>query len=507
MNEEEMELQGRVLEEWDELGHRSRRGIARKLGVDVKNVRKILEDNGRSKRPAPRPSKLEPFKERIKEMVDEDLNNARILKDLRKEGYQGGKTILGEFIRELRGPRRRPPMRYRRFETAPAVEAQADWSVFRVQIAGVERVVHFFAIVLCWSRYLFVGAYRNEKLPTLLAAHTDAFAAFGGTTREIVYDNMSTVTLGRRDRQVVWNPRFLEFARHWMYEPRVCRPRQPNRKGKIEKPFSYLRESLIRGSAFDSWDHLHTELAAWLCCANQRKHGTTGRVPLELWHQEQPLLTEPPETPFPTYRELTRGVYPDCTISVDGVRYSVPATLGGRTVSVRVHPRHIEVVDERGALHARHQIHEREDGLVIDPSHYESIRGPARSASQIDREFLDRFRGAAQFLDGLKARMKSLYHIHVSQIERLARIYGEPAVEQAIARAARYANYNANAVERMLRDQYPLKAVEPEPLAGGSAATLAQLDEMEDGSLDDYAHLDFDDEEDDDDDHAVGGAA
>jgi transposase len=503
MESEKEDPTDKVLEKWDG-GERNKRGLARRLGLSVKRVRKILEEHERD---APKPqsevSKLAGFEQRIAELWGQGLTKKRILATLQEEGYQGKKTILGEHIDHVHGKRPRPHKAkvVRRFETAPAEEMQVDWTTHRVSVAGTLRVVHFFAAVLAWSRHLFVGAYRNEQLPTLLAAHAEAFAWFEGVTRRVVYDNMATVTLGRRARQVLWHPRLLEFARHWMYEPFVCRVRDPNRKGRVESAFPFHDQDFLRGRVFGSWDELERAQQEWLAGANRRVHGTTRQVPFERWQQERPLLTRPPAEPFPTYREEVRSVYHDCTIGIAGGRYSVPAQLARTTVTVRVHLRHIEVLDARGQIQARHAIAEPGQGLVIDPAHYESIRrGPATTQSQLEQRFLKRFPGTDEFLAGLRRRHKGLVHVHVRQVERLALVYGVEATARQIALATAARRFSATAIARMLARELPLRELEPQPwsVTASAEANRALIDEAEEVSAFDYPM--FHDDEDDDDD-------
>jgi transposase len=155
--EEQRELQRLVQE------HISIRAIARRLGRDVKTIRRAL---GRPPQP-PGPSKLAPFQALAQALAAQNLRSPRILRELRARGNTGGATILKDFLQTL-GPRRPPRRVFHRFETGPGVEAQSDWSPYRVLIANRETVVHAFAMVLCYSRRSFVAFFRDERLPTLL---------------------------------------------------------------------------------------------------------------------------------------------------------------------------------------------------------------------------------------------------------------------------------------------------------------------------------------------------
>jgi hypothetical protein len=348
--------------------------------------------------------------------------------------------------------------------------------------------------------------HRDERLPTLLSAHIDAFNFLGGASRIVVYDNMSTITYGRRGREILWNPAFLSFARHYMYEPRLCRPRDPNRKGKVESIFRFAEEDFVRGSSFESWEHLDRAAATWLKqVANRRRHGTTRLVPEEAWLMERDFLTALPETPYPAYREEIRQVYDDGLIAVDGTRYSVPKYGIGkaRTVTVRVHPRYIELLNREGCVIARHVKPDQPGGMIIDEEHYgpHQRREPS-NPGETDRRFLAYFPEHDDFLGRLKRRMRSLTGVHVVEILRLTQAYGVPAVTEALDRVARYGNYSAYAVRRILKDRFPLVSLDMPPIPETPYRSHHHdLDDVECGSFDDYEKYtgDMDEEESDED--------
>lgn len=476
-----------------------KRAIARKLGRDVKAVRRAIARHGD---PAPREvvptvpqersdSKLAPYYDVIAEKAAQGLTGKRILREITEQGYEGSRTILLDHLRTIRAQRKPAQRTFRRFETGPAEEMQVDWSPYRVMVGGVLRVIHCFAMLLCYSRYLFVGFHRDERLPTLLAAHIDAFHFLGGVTRTIVYDNMATITHGRRGREILWHPEFLSFTRHYMYEPRLCRPADPNRKGKVESVFKYLEEDLIRGSSFESWEHLDHATNSWLTqIANRRRHGTTRLVPEERWLMERDFLTALPDTPYPAYREEIRQVYDDGLIVVEGTRYSVPKHGIGkaRSVTVRSHPRHIEILNREGCVIARHRKPDQPGGMIIEKEHYGPHRErERRSPGETDRRFLARFPEREDFLRGLKRRMRSLAGVHLGEIFRLAQAYGEQAVGEALERVSRYGNYSSYAVRRILSERFPLVCLDVSADSDTSyQREHHEIDDVETGSFEDY---------------------
>ncbi|MBI3097735.1 MAG: transposase [Planctomycetes bacterium] len=317
-------------------------------------------------------------------------------------------------------------------------------------------------------------------------AHAEAFASFGGLPRTIVYDNMTTVTLGRSAGKPIWNPGFLDFARHFGFTPRACRPRDPDRKGKIERPFSWIDADLLRGTEFTSRDEFRLKTREWLdTVANARVHATTKRVPAEALLEERPSLIRLPEVASPAVaRSAIRKVASDGTVCVDASFYPVPAALVGQCVSVRVFPDRIEVLDASGAVVAAHRIPDVPGRVSID--------GPRPSREPVPRgalevRFLTLFPEAAVFLDGLLRRMKGLSAIHLRKLERLAELHGEKPVREAIERATRYRNWSADAIGRILEARAPdLFEPPPVPPLTGHPTVLAALDDIPVADLSDY---------------------
>jgi len=481
------------------------RRIAKKLGLGRKIVRRVLEEllpiraSQQSSRTRRQASKLDPFREQIKEKARKGLTATRILREIRKEGYQGGRTILAEYVQTLQVPKVPKKKVWRRFETRPGEETQFDWSPYRLMLGKKERTVHAFGSILGWSRKAHVRFYRNERESTLLEAHTHAFADFRGVTMRGVYDRMSTVVLGTvgKDRKPLWHPRFLEFARYYGYQPYLCQVRDPDRKGKDERIFHYLERDFLRGSEFDSLDDINAKVRLWLDeVANRRVHGTTRRIPDEAWEQERPFLIALPDSRYPAYDEELRQVGPDSVISVRGTHYTVPAKLAHQTLSVHLFSDHFEVCDSRGDVaFSRRYVPEAESGkLIIDPMHYEGVRRrstiPGGSVTRLEDSLLTRFPGLDQLCAGIRRRMKSLAHVHLRALWRLADRYGELAFHNAAKRAQDFHRFDAHAVRRILERDYPLPENEPETPLTAAARALVELGDVDGGSLDDYAHLD-----------------
>jgi transposase len=491
------EEEGQHIVELHQMGYGTRQ-IARRLPYSRKIVRQVLEQAGLSALQT-QPSKLAPFHILIEQKVRQGLTTSRILREIRAAGYRGGRTILADLVRQMHQSLGTPPPKQvkRRFETPAGQEMQIDWSPYQVPIGDHPVKVHVLGCLLCHSRKLFLHFFADERQPTLLEGLAMAFEYFEGCAHRLVLDNMSTAVVGRTqsEGEVLWNQRFAEFARHYGFEPFACKPRDPDRKGKKEKSFRLVWEDFLKGAEFASWEDLNARARLWLDqtpgVGNLRVHGTTRRVPNEVWGQEQPLLIALPEQRFGVYEQSVRVVDQDSTLSVRGTRYSVPCALAGRSVAVKLFAEHFEVLDAHGRLAwSRRYVPAAEHGrLIIDPTHYATMRRRSRhNPERLDTAFLARFPTLAPLVRGLQLKMKSLAGVHLRALLRLVDRYGTEHFLDAAEHAQSYRRFDARAVQRILEQRRGPGEEPSVPPLGSCAPDL--VPDGEPGDLGSYAHLD-----------------
>jgi len=373
-------FRGKDVEEISELKREglSIRTISRLTGYGRKTIRKyLLAPTGRPIY-GPRPagmSKLEPFKPYLKDRLQAGVWNARVLlRELRERNYDGGYSILTEWLR----PQRKEALSVavRRFETPPGKQAQVDWGhLGSITEDGETRMLWGFTITLGYSRRMMAAAATDQKLGTLLRMHESAFQEWGAVPEEILYDRMRTIWTGTDGRgEIIWNAVFLDFARYWGFTPRLCRPYRAQTKGKVESGVKYVRRNFLcglQGREPANLTDLNAELRRWTAeVANQRVHGQV----LLRWDEDQfamqPVLSGRP--PYPYMDDEQRKVARDAYVSWRGSRYSVPWLYAGKEVWVRDQRQYVEVRygAERIAVHCqavrRHQV-------VTQREHHEDI--------------------------------------------------------------------------------------------------------------------------------------
>jgi transposase len=362
--------------------------IARKLGLDRKTVRRHL---ARGMEPpvygprASRPRQLTAYEPYLRERIAAwpELSGKRLLREIRELGYAGCYSLLTDFLREARPPRPKPFER--RFETAPGRQGQVDFAQFKTAFTdepGVERVLWLFTMILGHSRWLWGRFCATQDLQTVLRCHIDAFAAMGGAPSELLYDRMKTAVIGESAEGVVaYNPSLVGLLSHYGAVPRACRPYRAQTKGKIERPYRYIREDFFLARSFRDLDDLNAQFEAWrISVANARVHATTRRVVAEHFAQEQPALIAHPAVPYSAVLTIERRVSREGMVSVGGNLYSVPDTTRKRVLDVQSHPKEIRIFED-GALIAVHPVLDGKNRRRVDPTHRKVSPVPVPEAS------------------------------------------------------------------------------------------------------------------------------
>ena len=351
--------------------------IARRTGRDPKTVRKYIERGLElptyRARQVGRPNKLARYLDYLRERVAAfpELTATRLTRELRERGYSGAYTAVKRFVAAIR-PSDGPKPFEVRFETAPGHQAQVDFARFVVSFEnepGITRIVWLFALVLGHSRHIVARFGLHQDLQTLLRCHMAAFEAIGGVPIEILYDRMKTAVTGEDgDGHIIYNRSLIALAKHYGFLPRACRPYRAKTKGKVERPFSYIRKDFFLARSFLNLDDLNAQLQDWLdTVANVRLHATTQRIVSEAFAAERLDLQCLPTTPFDALLKLERRVSHDGLVSIGGNYYSVPDRTR-RVVEVHQLPDMIRILDQ-GRLVATHPVLEGRRQYRIDPGH------------------------------------------------------------------------------------------------------------------------------------------
>ena len=452
------------------------RGLARHFKISKNTVRKILRknqdqrDNGHEalKIKKTRPSKLDPFIPSIKRILDEypDITGVRLLEELRVEGFDGGKSILNEYLRKVRPkPKREPVVR---FETEPGEQAQMDWSEHTVKFrkTGKAKVISF-SYLLAFSRRQYIDFTPDKKFHTLIRRHQDAFSYFDGVCERCLYDNEKTVVLRWEAGQPVYNPAFTAFCTHHQTRPVACRPKRPETKGKVERVFGYLNTNFFNGRTFDDFEDLRQCVKWWLSNrSDTHTHETTGFMPIQLFlEKEKAALVSLPRHPYDTSEICLRVCRIDGYIEHETNLYSVPYEYVADILTLKAMEHEILVYDPNLKLIARHGREPYGAGKIVEETDHLKSRRMRYGLEPVEGAFLKIGPFAQAFLAGLKNQHNPGYQAR--HILSLKAKYHTEDINKALGRAVKYYAFEAKAIERILMahaDPRPLEFIRQEKI-------------------------------------------
>lgn len=445
--------------------------VARRFGVHHSVVRRVLRDDLPPERPRPA-SKLDPHRAYIIERLTDypRLTAVRLMQELRERGLALSVSQLRRFLVQVRPPR--PRRAYLRLEPVIGEQAQVDWGSFgHLRVGTTQRPLSVFAMTLSWSRALFIDFSLDQQLETFLRMHRRALEFFGGVPRQVVYDNLKSVVLHHVGSTVQFNPRFLGFAGHYLFEPRAAPVRYPEYKGGVEAVIKYIRHSFWYGRTFSTLQGIRTQAASWLALvANERLHATTRERPAARLLVEQPKLHPLPPHPFDTDIVTPLIVTKEARVRFDANTYSVPPQLVGQTVILRASDDQVRILCDAVEVAAHPRCWDRRRHIE-NPAHIEQLlarRTAARGPKQRER-LLGLCPEAHLYLHEIARRRIHLSH-EVEKLLRLVDTYGETEVGSAIVQAIACKSFGARFV-RALCDQARFArglGEPPEPIVTGN---------------------------------------
>lgn len=450
----------------------SKRAIARRLGLHRDTVTRALSgDEPRRYQRQKQPSILDPYKPKIHALLSEDhhLSGERIFEIIKAEGYPGKTSILRDYLRQVR-PEYKPREVYLRMIYEPGQYGQVDWGELPQPVLwqGQWCKVYAFVMVLCYSRQLYVEFSLSSQLFDFLRCHQNGLRFFGGSPKQWVYDNLTSVVIRRRGRAVTFNETFLQFAGYYTFKPHACWPAAPNQKGVVERPIDYIKTNFCAGRHFVDYDDLGQQGWTWLQdTANARLHRTTRQVPRELLETERPHLVDLPVDPFDTDWVLYPRVSKDCVVRVQTNDYSVPWRYAQRHrhLEVRVDGQwvRIQADGEEIACHPRHFGKHQQ---ILNREHYQGLWQTREGAvfARLEKGFLQAYGDVGRrFYEGLGHKTERLKQA-LQAIVRLERRYPHADIMIALQMAVDHRFFDPLAVEYLLRvATLDTRAIPPTP--------------------------------------------
>ena len=333
--------------------------IVRRTGHGRNTVRRALRAGEPPEyRRTPRPSKLDPFRDEVHRLLRADarLPGKRVRELLEEQGYVGGKTILDDYLREVRPLFVPRPRTLQRTSYRPGALCQFDvWQPSREIPVGSGQMRRGYVVVGClpYSRTGVGTLVFSKEAPDLLYGIGGCLAKLGGLPEALVWDREGALHAGGGRPS---DP-FAAFCGELRVGWRFLEPRDPQSKGVVERLQGYMETSFEPGRSFVGELDYQEQLDRWFAGrANLRFHRTLRCRPVDRLAEELTVMRSLPERMPDVDRRLVTRVPPDPYVRVDSNDYSLDPRLVGRRVELRISQRELLAVAlDRGELACRHR--------------------------------------------------------------------------------------------------------------------------------------------------------
>jgi transposase len=429
--------------------------IARVLSINPKTAQKWVDQPYAQRKASERSSKLDPYKPLIRRMLDQEAyTGEQILREIRKQGYPGGRSILQEYLSVIRPPRKKA---FATLSFVPGECAQVDWGhAGSVQVGNTRRRLSFFVMTLGYSRMIYIEFTLSEKMEHFLGCHKNAFEFFGGIPEKVMIDNLKSAVLEHpRGGPVRFHPRYLDFAAHYGFEPRACNVRAPHEKGQVERAVSYVRSSFLNGLHPESFAPINPQARLWMdTVANLRVHKELNERPIDRFdHLEKAALKPLGLRPYDVGVSSQTSANSQFRVVLDTNKYSVPAEYASRRLTLRQYPDQVLIYHEHNLIATHPRSYQRRQDILIE-DHQRALLAYKKNAreQQALSRLLRLSPQAELFIQGLQARNLRARH-HILKVCALVDIYGEEALRRALEDAVELEAFHSEYILNLLEQR------------------------------------------------------
>ncbi|MCP4652639.1 MAG: IS21 family transposase [Candidatus Omnitrophica bacterium] len=440
------------------------RRISREFVVSRNRIRRILERNDLFRQKDidlvmpknTRPSKLDPYKKDIGQLLENYTNPAptsqRIFEIICEKGYDGGITTLRNHLATIKPKKKAEPIIT--VETAPGRRGQHDWSEYHIPFteSGAEEKVIFFSFILSYSRRQHIEVVDDQTQTTMFNSLIHAFDYFGGVPKEIKADNQKACVERWEAGKPIFNSKYLQFATHYRFRPLTIRPGKPRENLKVERPFYFLETNFLNARTFDNRDDLKNKLNEWLTTKNDlRVHRTTKMLPFEMFKEERTELLPLPNNDFDTSTIIYRIVNSQSCVEYQGFFYVVPKQLLFESCPVRIIADELMVYSPNAELLVIHKLADKDSKeRYVGRKQRNSSALAALEIKQVITRLHAWHPDMETFIEQIKIQKPKQYYFQLRKLLALKVNYEIHDIVIAVKRALTYKVLDYSAIENFL---------------------------------------------------------
>ncbi len=335
----------------------SQREIGRRTGLHRDTIRKAINSTvAPGYRRAPAGSKLDPFKDEIHRLLRDDakLTGVRVRELLEPLGCSASKTVVDDYLREVRPLFAAAPRTFQRTVYRPGEICQFDVWQPRAEVpVGHGQTRRGWVVIACLG-YSRAGAgvlIFSRETEDLLAGIAGCLERLGALPRTLVWDRQAGIH-GHGGRP---SDAFAAFCGQLRVDWHFCQPADPQAKGVVERLQGYAETNFEPGRAFANELDFQAQLDGWFAKVNARMHKTLRVRPIDRLADEFEVMAPLPAQMPDTARRWTMRVPPDPHLRFDTNDYSLDPGLVGRRVEVTLDQRIVTAVAlDTGEVACRH---------------------------------------------------------------------------------------------------------------------------------------------------------
>ena len=319
--------------------------LGRRTGISRAKLRRLKANSFCEQKHNQRPTIMEEYSSLVDSYLRAGVSNSVvILQRLKEYEFHGSETTVRRYVATHKHllPAKRQQVapqgnRGRRYFTEPGEAYQMDWGFTDVlDYNGQIYRVACFAMIChhCGQRY--IEFFPNAKQENLFIRMIHAFR-YMGIPRYVLTDNMKSVVLHRDlDGHPVWQKDYEAFMRTVGFDTKLCKPRHPFTKGKVERLVRFVKENFLADRVFCNVTDLNWQALEWCHTQNNLYHRTVDGLPQQLHDTACSGVLRV----LPDSREIQLFLCPERRISFDGFvnyegrRFGVPYSYPGRTARV-----------------------------------------------------------------------------------------------------------------------------------------------------------------------------
>ena len=433
---------------------RAIREISRALKVSRNTVRRVLRQKPSQPHRAPAPDPA--LVQRLPELYRRCKGNGVRIRELLKEEYaiEIAYSTLTSLLRQLQ--LREPKRRSGTYTFEPGEEMQHDTSAHRLELGGKPLTAQCASLILAFSRLLFMQYYPVFTRFEAKAFLSEALRFFDGACPRCIVDNTHVVVASGSGPDALIAPEMVAFGEVFgmRFVPHAIK--HSDRKGRIERSFSYIEHNFLAGRTFQDWTDLNHQARHW-CehTANATPKRRLGMSAQAAYVMEKPHLLPLPLHIPPVTQIHYRVVDTQGYVHLDTNRYSVPERLLGKKVAVHKRPEHVLIFcgQQRVAEHPR-LIGKRNTDRLIKSHHTSLQRGKTSPGPSPQEQALSgRDPLLDQYVAALKQRARGRGVSRLRRLLELQRTYPAGPFLAAVKQALQYGLFDLARLERLILDK------------------------------------------------------